>query len=118
MKNIVMILAVGLILSSCSFYQVRSQDDSGFALSAPKKSFMDVEYVPEAEEPYRVIGTLKVTTERNRGMEDVIRKMKMEAAVIGGDAVTEVMPDPEMLEKKERNKRVHVDYIGKVIVYQ
>lgn len=118
MKNVAIIFVASLILSSCSFYQVRSQDDSGFSLAEPKKSFMDVEYVSETKKPHQVIGTLRVNTERNRGMEDVIRKMKMEAAVLGGDAVTEVMPDPEAAKKKESNARMRVDYVGKVIVYQ
>ena len=79
---------------------------------------MDIEYAPEVTRSYQVIGTLRVKTERNRDWDDVIRKMKMEAAVMGGDAVTDIILDPEMRKDKNANKKLRVDYIGQVIVYQ
>ncbi|PIW64288.1 MAG: hypothetical protein COW13_00975 [Candidatus Omnitrophica bacterium CG12_big_fil_rev_8_21_14_0_65_50_5] len=119
MKTIFLIVVSGLVLSSCSFYNIKSQQDSSEAVATQqKKSFMDIEYAPEVTRSYQVIGTLRVKTERNRDWDDVIRKMKMEAAVMGGDAVTDIILDPEMRKDKNANKKLRVDYIGQVIVYQ
>lgn len=119
MKNVFLALVAGFILASCSFYSINSVDES----SAPvmpdaKKSFFDVEYAPEPTEKYTVVGTVRAKTERNRDFDDVIRKMKMEAAVIGGDAITDVKLDPDMVKSKDANKKFRIDYVGKVIVYQ
>ena len=120
MKKIVLVVVSGLILSSCSFYNIKSQQDSTEAVvvTQQKKSFTDVEYAPDVLRPYQVIGTLRVKTERNRDWDDVIRKMKMEAAVMGGDAVTDIILDPEMRKDKQANKKLRVYYIGQVIVYE
>lgn len=115
MKNILSAFLAVFCFASCSFYSIESREDSP-VITQPKKSFFDVEYEPEIKRKYVVIGDLRVRTERNRNMNDVIRKMKMEAALMGADAVTGIRIDDQPQEKEK--SRLRIDYIGQAVVYQ
>ena len=78
-----------LLLSSCSFYRVDSENTSE-EYWPPKNSLKDVIYLEKIDRPHKVIGIVKVNAERRQSIEDVIEKMKYEAAILGGDAITDI----------------------------
>ena len=55
-----------------------------------KDSPDDVQYLEQVTAPHKVIGTVKVNAERNQRREEVIRRLKSEAAVYGADAITNI----------------------------
>lgn len=107
-----------LILSGCSIYRIDAKDMS-YDYYPPKKSVQDVKYLEVVSKPFEVIGSVSVDVERSRSMEEVIDKMKYEAVVIGGDAITDLREDvregtPELLKNAYLRKR----YFAKVIVFK
>src|SRR5437773_335548 len=77
-----------LSISGCRFYSVNSEEvtDNYYA---PKKAD-EVAYLEDVKDPHEVIGFVTVNTERRNKMQDVIEKMKREAATLGGDAITNI----------------------------
>ena len=83
----------------CSLYYVDSQDVSTDFLP-PQKSAEDVVYLEKIDRPHEVIGFITVNTERNQRINDVIEKMKREAAMLGADAITEIKTNSSGIWKK------------------
>nr|HPN88940.1 hypothetical protein [Candidatus Omnitrophota bacterium] len=77
------------IVSGCSFYQIDSSDLTTDYYPS-KKNTNDVVYLETIKEPHEIIGYVTVTTERRQQMQDVIQKMKREAAILGADAITDI----------------------------
>jgi hypothetical protein len=78
--------------ASCSFYDVKSQE-SIFDYHSPKSSKEEVPYLKEVDRPYTVIGSVSVNAERNQNLMDIIDRMREEAAILGGDAITNITTD-------------------------
>jgi hypothetical protein len=89
MKKTIFSLVLALSVSGCMFYNINSEEvtENYFA---PKKSTEEVAYLEEVTEPHEIIGFVNVSTERRNKMQDVIEKMKREAAILGGDAITNI----------------------------
>lgn len=94
MKNILLIGILIFFTSACSIYHVDSQTVSSDYYPA-KKSADDVVYLEKVDKPNQIIGFVTVNTERihSETMEDIIAKMKREAAILGADAITEIKTD-------------------------
>ena len=113
-------LAAGF-LSGCTFYQIDSKDTT-LDFYAPKKSIEDVGYLEKIDKPYEEIGVVTVTTERRQSLEDVLPKLKYEAAILGGDAITDVQTDAggawknAKLQKLLGNANIRTKYTAKVVV--
>ena len=114
------LLAVGF-LSGCSIYQIDSKDTTS-DFYQPKKSIDDVVYLEKIDKPYEEIGVVTVITERRKTLEDVLPKLKNEAAILGGDAITDIQTGSDDLWKNVKphklfgNAYTRVKYTAKVVV--
>jgi hypothetical protein len=74
------------------------------------------------EQEYDVIGIVTVNAERRQPISDVLKKMKREAAILGGDAFTDVKTDATGVwkrlpaQKLIGNAYVRANFTGSVIV--
>jgi hypothetical protein len=95
MKNLSLTLVALLAaasLSGCSVYHVNSEDITTNYYPS-KQSINDVIHIEQVEREHEVIGYVTVNTERRQRLSDVINKMKREAAIMGGDAITNIQTD-------------------------
>jgi hypothetical protein len=83
-----LMLLVGLA-SGCTIYQIDSKDTSDDFFQ-PKKSIEDVVYLETVDKPTVEIGIITVTTERRQSLEDILPLLKQEAAILGGDIITDI----------------------------
>jgi len=115
-------LTVACLLTGCSLYQIDSKTETT-KYYPPKKNQDEVVYIERTDKPHEVIGTVTVTTERRQTLESVIPKMQYEAAVMGGDAFTDIQTDATGAWKKIQpkallgNAYILANYSAKVIVY-
>lgn len=91
-KKIFLLLFLTLFVSACSLYSV-NYEETATTFHPPKKSANEVAYLEEVTKPHDVVGVITVNTERRQKVEEVIEKMKREAATLGGDAITNVTMD-------------------------
>ena len=124
MKPILLIaLFLATSLSGCTFYQIDSKDSST-DFYASKTNIDQVAYVEKTDKPYMEIGIVTVKTERNQTLENVLPKLKQEAAILGADAITDVRGESSDLWKKLKpqkllgNAYVRVDYTARAIVWK
>lgn len=115
-------LSLVLCISGCSIYRVDSQDTT-LDFYPPKSSANEVLYLEKAEKPHEVIGIVSVTTEKVQPLESVVEKMRMEAALLGGDAITDVKPagrPSTYLGRLEllKNASINARYTAKVIKFK
>ena len=109
------------LLSGCTVYQIDSKDTT-LDFYPPKKSIDEVGYMEKIDKPYEEIGVVSVTTERRQSLEDVLPKLKYEAAILGGDAITDVKTDAGgtwkniKLQKFLANANIRTKYTAKVVV--
>ncbi len=110
------------ILSSCSLYNVESEETTR-NLYHPKYSISDVQYIETMTQPHEIIGYVTVNTERRNTVEQVIDKLKREAALMGGDAITDIQTDATGLwkrlpaQKLLGNAYVRVNFKAAVVVF-
>ena len=97
-KKILSLTILVLLTSSCSLYHIDSSytTDDYF----PPESKGEVVYLESIDQPHVVIGTVTVNAERRQRLTDVIEKMKHEAGVLGGNAITDVRSDATGLWKR------------------
>ena len=89
-KTIALILMV-LMVSSCSLYHVSSLSTTDDYY--PPKEAEEVPYMENIEQEYAVIGIVTVNAERRQQISDIIKKMRREAAILGGDGFTDLKTD-------------------------
>ena len=111
------------LASGCSIISVDSKEMTEDIY--PSKSSKDqVVYLEEVNQPHKVIATVVVNTERNQRVSDVIEKMKYEAAILGGDAITDLRTDAGGIWKKlpvqkfVSNAYVRASFTASVVVFQ
>lgn len=122
MRFYLIVLFVALVTSSCALYSINSEDTT-MDYFAPKASKEEVAYLENVGRPYQVIGQVTVNAERNQKMYRVIDKLKYEAAILGGDAITNITMNagtgkwvqikPKLFEKAN----VRSNFIADVIVF-
>ncbi len=123
MKTLLPLLFWGLFLSGCTIYQIDSKDSTE-EFYPPKRSIADVQYLEQIDQPYQEIGVVTVTTERRQTLEDVLPKLKQEAAILGGDAITDIQSDATGAWKKLKPKKllgnayIRTSYTAKVLVFK
>ena len=121
MKKALSCILVCLLFSGCSMYRIDSVDTT-LDFYPPKDSDEKVVYLEKIDKPFEVISVVTVTTERTHSFEEILEKIKHEAAVLGGDAITDLKTDaagtwgalkaPKLLE----NAYIHARYSAKVVV--
>jgi uncharacterized protein YbjQ (UPF0145 family) len=99
MRHVIVLITVCLLASGCSIYHVKSEDVSSEYYPS-KRLASDVVYLDRIEKPHTVIGYITVNTERRWTIDDVLEKMKREAAILGGDAITNIQTDASGAWKK------------------
>ncbi len=89
-RNSIALSILSLIFfSGCSIFHVDSQDVST-DLHTPKESANDVAYLETVDKPHEIIGYVTVNAERRQTLDNIIDKMKREAAILGADAITDI----------------------------
>jgi len=124
MKNIILLILITVLLSACNIIQISSTDITS-DFYPPKQSPAEVAYVESPQKAHEVIGYVTINAERVQDFNVVLKKMKYEAAILGGDAITDIRtnagrgkwakfkPKPIM-----ENANIRVNYIGSVIVFK
>ncbi len=125
MKHTIFILMLLMTFASgCTLYQIDSKDTTQ-DFYAPKKSIDDVTYMEKVDKPFVEIGTVTVTTERRQTLDDVLPKLKQEAAILGGDVITDIQTDAggiwtklkgEKMKKLLGNSYIRANFTAKVLV--
>ncbi len=122
-RKTILFLFLAFLTSACSIYHIDSQETS-VDYYPSKKSASDVIYLPEVKQAHEMIGVVTVNTERNQKIEEVIEKMKYEAAVLGADAITDVKSDATGTWKKLpaqdllKNAYVRANFNASAIVFK
>ncbi len=122
-RNLFLIILISFMVSSCSVYHVSSKDASR-DFYPPKKSPLEVVYVEEVTDPHEVIGVVTVRTERRQSISTILERMKYEAAILGGDAITDIQSDATgtwkkfRIPKRLKNAYLRSKFNAKVIVHQ
>lgn len=119
------ILALGILTvltTSCSIYHVSSVNTTDDFY--PPKEQEDVPYLEHIDQSYNVIGIVTVNAERRQNISDVLVKMKREAAILGGDAITDLKTDATGIWKRLPaqeiigNAYVRANFTASVIVLE
>ena len=123
MRHFFITFSFVLLLAGCSFYRLESEN-IGQEVYPPKESADAVVYVDTITRPYEVIGYVTANTERRHTKEEVIEKLKREAAILGGDAITDIQTDASGFWKKLpaqkflSNAYVRANFRATVIVFK
>lgn len=112
----------GVLFTGCSIYRIDSQDTT-LDFYPPKASAKDVIYLEKVDKPYEVIGVISLDAERTRPMDDILEKMRYEAAILGGDAITDIRPGINETNSKKlklglASAGIRVRYVAKVIKFK
>lgn len=122
-KNLIFLFISLFILTGCSIYHVDSQNMTDNFYPS-KNSPSDIEYLETVNQPHEVIGIAIVNTERRQTMDDVIEKMKYEAAILGGDAITDIKTDASggwkklPAQKFIGNAYVRANFSASIVVFK
>ena len=93
MKRVLsLLILLVLTTSGCTLYHV-SSEDSADNFYPSKTSINDIAYLETITQPHEVIGSVVVNAERRQYISEVVDKMKREAAILGGDAITKIQSD-------------------------
>ncbi len=111
--NYFLLMLLLISVSGCTFYAVDAQEIV-IAPSGKVSTEHDVQYLETVNVPYEVIGHVTVNTERRNSLEEVIEKMKRQVAILGGDAVTNII----QTDKPSAIAHVRTIYTGTVIVFK
>ncbi|MBF0384638.1 MAG: hypothetical protein HQL27_02080 [Candidatus Omnitrophica bacterium] len=122
-KTAFLIIILFAFAVGCSMYSIDSQELTGEYYPS-KNTSDDVVYMETVTEPSAVIGYVVVNAERRQSLEDVIIKMKREAAILGADAITEITTDASGTWKKLPaqkligNAYVRANFKAKMVVFK
>ena len=105
-----------LFLSACSLYRIDA-DETAMDFFPSKSSVKDIVYLETVDQSHEVLGTITVNTERRWDKEAVLEKIKREAAVLGGDAVTNIQEKPPARKGKFKNAYLRTNYSAVVVKF-
>ena len=120
MKKIVSLITLVLLTSSCSIYHITSTSTTDDYY--PTQETSDVAYLDRIDDTYTIIGKVTVNAERRQRLNDVIEKMKREAAILGGEAITDIQSDATgpwkrlPLQQTIGNAYVRANFTASVVV--
>ncbi len=107
-------------LLGCSFYKISSEETT-FDYYPAQNS---IQYLADVNQPHKTIGYVTINAERNQKKEEILDRLKTEAASIGGDAITNITISSETkkwtdnkLTKIFANANIREDYTAEVIVF-
>ncbi|HOW36349.1 MAG TPA: hypothetical protein PL155_08065 [Candidatus Omnitrophota bacterium] len=109
---------------ACTLYQIDFESTSDNYYPA-KTSANEVVYLETVNRPYEVIGTVTVNAERNQKLDNVVDKLKLEAAILGGDAITNIQTNAgtgKWAKTKPKkifgNANVRTNFVAQVIAFK
>ena len=105
MKKIFLLILCLFIFSACTVYHIDSKDITRDYYPS-KESSRQVAYMDTIRQPHEIIGYVTVNTERRQRISDVMDKMKYEAAILGGDAITDIQTDATGQWKKLPGQKI------------
>lgn len=124
MKRFFLLTAIIFLTTGCSLYQIES-DSITFSPHPKQETLNDVAYLESVNRPYEVIGQITVNAERNQRRANIIEKLKTEAAVLGGDAITNIRTNAgtgQWAKIKPKkifgNANIRINYVADVIVFK
>lgn len=123
MKKILPIILFSTLISGCTFYQVDSMDTTK-EYYAPKTDIAQVQFLEKVDRAFDEIGVVTVVTERRQSLQDVLPKLQQEAAILGGDAITDIQVGSGDDWKKVKpyklmgNAYIRSTYKAKVIIFK
>lgn len=119
--RLILLLPLIVFTAACSLYNVSSEETTQ-NYYASKPTTKDIEYLEDVAKPHEIIGYVTVNAERRQSMNEVIDRMKREAAILGGDAITNIQSDSTGEWKKlpaqqlVGNAYVRANFKGTVVV--
>ena len=122
-QKIFILMMFVFLASGCSIISVDSKDLTEDYYPS-KRSKDDVVYLEQVDKPHKAIATVIVNAERNQRINDVIEKMKYEAAILGGDAITDLKTNAGGIWKKlpaqkfVSNGYVRANFTASVVIFQ
>ena len=123
MKRFALLSCLAVFTCACSLYQLDSEMTT-FNYHPAKISKDEVAYLENVNRPYEVIGRITVNAERNQKMNNIMDKLKYEAAVLGGDAITNLQTNAgtgkwARIKPKKLfgNANIRTNFIADVIVF-
>jgi len=123
MRKIFLLSILAVALTGCTLYQIDSRDTTK-DFYPPKTDISQVQYLEKVDRASEEIGEVTVTTERRQSLADVLPKLEQEAAILGGDAITDIQTDATGTWKKIRpqklfgNAYIRATYTAKVIIFK
>ncbi|MFC1510355.1 hypothetical protein ACFL49_01725 [Candidatus Omnitrophota bacterium] len=92
MIRILTVISLIFLTSGCTLYRINSEELTSDYYKS-KQSADDVMYIETLDKPHEVIGRITVNAERRQRVSEVVEKMKKEAAILGGDVITDIQSD-------------------------
>lgn len=118
-KKIYIFISLFFLATGCSFYQITSEETT-FDSYSPKTSSTEVTYYEDIFSHHKVIGYVSVNVEKIQKKEEILSKLKEEAAKMGGDAITNIrVSHPENKNKFFnifKNAKIRETYTADVVV--
>lgn len=109
--------------SGCTVMRVDSEEIAT-RYHFPRASTEGILYLKKVDKPHEIIGYVTVQTQRIQPIEKVIEEMKKAAALLGGDAITDIQIDATGLWKKLPPQKllghayVNANFKASVVVFQ
>ena len=122
MKKTILLLTLSIFVSGCSIYRINSEEVTSNYY--PSKKPEQVQVLEETSDSYEIVGFVTINSERNQNFEEIVEKIKKEAAVLGGDAIINITTNATGTWKKlpaqkfVGNADVRANYSATVIVFR
>ncbi len=123
-RSILFFITMAFFTSGCSLYQL-DLESTATDYHPAKPSKNEVAYLENTNKPYEVIGRVTVNAERNQKMNEGIDKLKYEAAILGGDAITNITTNAgtgkwARIKPKNLfgNANIRTNFVADVIVFK
>lgn len=124
-KKIALLICLTVLASACTVYRINSRETEIDNVYLPKASSDEVAYIKKISRPHEVIGFVTVTADRSHNrMDAIIEKMKREAAILGGDAITDIKMEASGIWEKVPARKffgkanIRANFTAAVVAFQ
>ncbi len=124
MKKSFLLIALISFCFGCTLYQIESDSITSGKLKEAKKTKDQILYLETVTKPHTVIGKITVNSERNQKFENVIEKLRTEAAMLGADAITNIQTNAgtgtwARIKPKNLlgNGNIRLNYVADAIIF-
>ena len=119
-KKILSLIILVFLTSSCSIYHITSTSTTDTYY--PSQETNNIVYLDHIDDTFEIIGVVTVNAERRQRLTDIIEKMKREAAILGGEAITDIQSDATgpwkrlPIQKTIGNAYVRANFTATVVI--